>query len=441
MKTFAALLACLAAGGACAQWVGPTGAYSRIDYTTGNVYVGTAGYYNSLVRSDVVDTANTGRIITFHAYAGTPGSGERTTAIWGETNNPEGRALQGFNFASTGGGAGVWAETASDSGTGIHAKATATGGSNYGGYFEANGDDGTGVFGASNNGAGGYGGYFSAAGSFAMGVYGGATATGSTSSFGGYFMNPGTDGVGAEGRASATTGVGIGGLFICNSTGGTAVSARATASTGTTYALEATCTSASGYAGRFNGNVSITGTISKGGGSFKIDHPLDPENKYLYHSFVESPDMKNIYDGTVRTDAEGYATVTLPEWFDALNRDFRYQLTVLDESDGDWTMVKVVKKIQDHAFTIRSSSPNVEISWQVTGIRQDAFANEQRIPTEVEKEPWNKGRYLHPTAFGKPESLQTGREHENPALTAAPVLPKKKARFDPPLKPAVLGGR
>jgi len=46
-----------------------------------------------------------------------------------------------------------------------------------------------------------------------------------------------------------------------------------------------------GLAGYFSGNVQITGTISKGGGSFKIDHPLDPENKYLYHSFIESPDI------------------------------------------------------------------------------------------------------------------------------------------------------
>ena len=50
------------------------------------------------------------------------------------------------------------------------------------------------------------------------------------------------------------------------------------------------------------GNVDVIGTLSKGGGSFKIDHPLDPANKYLYHSFVESPDMKNMYDGNVTTD-------------------------------------------------------------------------------------------------------------------------------------------
>ena len=68
------------------------------------------------------------------------------------------------------------------------------------------------------------------------------------------------------------------------------------------------------------GNVRITGNVSKGSGSFKIDHPLDPENKYLSHSFVESPDMMNIYNGTVTTNAKAEAAVSLPDWFEALNQ-------------------------------------------------------------------------------------------------------------------------
>ncbi len=87
--------------------------------------------------------------------------------------------------------------------------------------------------------------------------------------------------------------------------------------------------SKSGYAGRFLGNVDIDGTLTKGNGAFKIDHPLDPANKYLYHSFVESPDMKNIYDGVVTLDGNGAAIVQLPNWFEALNQEFRYQLTAI----------------------------------------------------------------------------------------------------------------
>src|SRR5262249_36196603 len=136
-----------------------------------------------------------------------------------------------------------------------------------------------------------------------------------------------------------------------------------------------------GLAGEFLGDVSISGNLSKGGGSFKIDHPLDPENKYLYHSFVESPDMKNIYDGNVVTDENGEAVIHLPEWFESLNRDFRYQLTAM----GVFAQAIVAEKIKGNQFRIKTSLPNVEVSWQVTGIRQDAYANAHRIPLEESK--------------------------------------------------------
>ena len=48
---------------------------------------------------------------------------------------------------------------------------------------------------------------------------------------------------------------------------------------------------------------------------------------YLSHSFVESTDMKNIYDDVVIMDKKGKAEVNLLEWLGALNKDFRYQLT------------------------------------------------------------------------------------------------------------------
>lgn len=154
------------------------------------------------------------------------------------------------------------------------------------------------------------------------------------------------------------------------------------------------------------GNLSVTGSLSKGGGSFKIDHPLDPENKYLYHSFVESPDMMNIYNGNTVTDANGYATITLPNYFEALNRDFRYQLTVIDESDDMdvFLWAKVVREVKDNQFTLRSSRGNLKVSWQVTGIRKDAWAEKNRIPNTVDKPNAEKGKYLHPEAFGKPAS-------------------------------------
>jgi len=153
---------------------------------------------------------------------------------------------------------------------------------------------------------------------------------------------------------------------------------------------------AGGLAGDFTGNVSVSGTLSKGGGSFKIDHPLDPENKYLLHSFVESPDMMNIYNGNIVTGKDGFATVELPEWFDTLNRDFRYQLTVI----GQFAQAIVSKKVEGNRFEIRTSLPQVEVSWQLTGIRQDAWAQTHRIPVELDKSPQERGKFLHPEAYG-----------------------------------------
>ena len=83
------------------------------------------------------------------------------------------------------------------------------------------------------------------------------------------------------------------------------------------------------YAGYFDGNIEVTGTVFGSVKDFKIDHPLDPANKYLVHTSVESSEMMNIYSGNVVTDELGLATVTLPDWFQAENTDFRYQLTVL----------------------------------------------------------------------------------------------------------------
>ncbi len=147
-----------------------------------------------------------------------------------------------------------------------------------------------------------------------------------------------------------------------------------------------------------DGEASITGNLSKGGGTFKIDDPIDPANKYLSHSFVESPDMMNIYNGNVVTDGEGAAIVQMPDYFEALNTDFRYQLTVV----GQFAQAIVGQEMQDGKFTIRTDKPHVKVSWMVTGIRHDAWANAHRTPVEQDKPAAEQGRYLHPELFGAP---------------------------------------
>lgn len=152
----------------------------------------------------------------------------------------------------------------------------------------------------------------------------------------------------------------------------------------------------SGLAGYFNGNVTVTGSISAGTKDFKIDHPLDPANKYLVHASVESSEMKNIYDGAVTTDAEGNATVSLPSWFEALNTDFRYQLTVI----GQFAQAIVSRKVQNNEFAIRTSVPNVEVSWQVTGVRHDAYAMANPLVVEEQKDARLRGYFIHPELYG-----------------------------------------
>ena len=159
--------------------------------------------------------------------------------------------------------------------------------------------------------------------------------------------------------------------------------------------------SATGYAGLFYGNTWVAGTLFKNAGAFRIDHPLDPANKYLNHSFVESPDMKNIYDGVVTTDAQGLATVELPAWFEALNGDFRYQLTVM----GQFAQAIVRSEIKDNRFVIQTDKPLVKVSWQVTGIRQDPYAEQHRIPVEQDKPKEARGKYVYPEGYDQPHAL------------------------------------
>jgi hypothetical protein len=161
-------------------------------------------------------------------------------------------------------------------------------------------------------------------------------------------------------------------------------------------------------AGFFVGDVDIHGTLTKTGGSFKIDHPLDPANRTLSHSFVESPDMLNVYNGNAETGADGFATVELPGYFEALNRDYRYQLTVIGNGER-WAQARIAREIRGNAFVIQTSAPHTRVSWQVTGIRQDAWANANRIAVEQDKPEAERGLYLHPEVIGLPDELSVTR--------------------------------
>lgn len=127
-----------------------------------------------------------------------------------------------------------------------------------------------------------------------------------------------------------------------------------------------------------NGNVQVGGALSKGSGTFLIDHPLDPANKNLRHGFVEAPEYVNIYRGTVRL-VDGKATVNIDDYhgmtrgtFDALNADII--VSSLQNNDG-FSRVRPDGEVLNGVLRIvcEDSNCNDNISWMVTGRRQDAF--------------------------------------------------------------------
>ncbi|MCP4443521.1 MAG: hypothetical protein GY810_31855 [Aureispira sp.] len=203
------------------------------------------------------------------------------------------------------------------------------------------------------------------------------------------------DGIGVYGRnyalpvftnaygvyGASDNGAGVGGVGVWGIYGGT--------------------TSLTGYAVVSDGDCIVTGNLAKAAGTFKIDHPQDPANKYLYHSFVESPDMMNIYNGVTTLDANGEATVSLPAYFEDLNIDFKYQLTAMGASMPN---LYIAEEVQNNSFRIAGGKANGKVSWEVTGVRNDPYAQQNRVVPEVAKSAKDKGKYLHPDLYNQPAS-------------------------------------
>jgi len=375
-------------------------------------------------------------VATFKLYQTGPGTalmGYTTTAsgptrgVYGRVDSPNGDGVQGRNA----GGAGTGAAVRAYGGHNVGLRATSDTADAIAGTSPLN----TGVRGSSTSGNGVVGVSISDSGVIGastslFGVYGI-----STNDTGVYGTSGDGTGIGVHGYSSggsgtygeSSTGMGLRGLSNTylgvygqsttnagvwgQSTSGLGVSGRSTSGTGVygesaeAVGVYGTSSGIGGWAGYFQGDTHVNGNLSKSGGSFRIDHPIDPAGKYLSHSFVESPDMLNVYNGNTTLDGNGEATVSLPAWFEALNRDFRYQLTSIGPTDR---VVYVKDKLNGNAFSIAGGNAATEVSWQVTGIRQDAYANAHRIKVEETKTGGARGKYLHPELFGKlaSESVQ-----------------------------------
>jgi len=289
------------------------------------------------------------------------------------TNNGAGKAIVGYSPSSIG------VVGSSDSNIGVVAT------SKTGAAVFAVSESGDGVQGQSK-GAGRSGVYGTTTTDHGYGVFG----QNLTSRCNGYFGGP------VAGTYGGGCGEGIGVLGRTDS--GTGVRGDAKSGVGVWGKSD------SGDAGHFEGNVEITGdlhvagSISKGGGTFLIDHPLDPENRTLRHSFVESPERKDVYDGVVTLDEAGEARVRLPDYFEALNQDFRYQLTAIGAAAP---YLHVAAEVEGNEFRIAGGEPGLKVSWQVTGIRHDPWAETHPLIVEQNKPPTDRGRMLHPEAYGR----------------------------------------
>jgi len=404
--------------------------------TIGDGVVGTtAGAFGSGVVGQSTTAGGTGvtgtttnGVAVYGFDKATSGSG---FGVLGTTNAPAGYGVEGSSpnlgvygtssgTSSTGSGhgnAGVWGDTGGAAGDGFYG-VLGTADQNSAGGFYNNGAYAT-IY-ASNFGSGN-----GLQASGGTGVVGVSTGSGPGGSFTGYTqtgstLNNGTDGIDATGGQSS----GVCGTASCSNGGAGVMGMGGSGENGGFDGVGGSFIGAdgsplwsdvggsgdgvdgiagTGWAGDFVGNVNTTGIYnSSGGEELKIDHPLDPANKYLVHASVESSEMMNIYTGNVTTDAQGQATVQLPEWFEVLNTDFRYQLTVI----GQFAQAIVAREIENNQLEIRTNAPNVKVSWQVTGVRQDAYAKANPLVVEQEKDARLRGFYIHPEFYGAPPEKQ-----------------------------------
>ena len=407
-------------------------------------------------------------------------SGSNT--IFATSTSNSASAVWGNESASTGITYGVIGQNASSAGYGVLGSSSATSGTTYGVYGYNASTSGIGVYGTSPligvrgvQGAGSNRG--EAAGN--AGAWGDTGVTGATgvlgtadNGFAGFFVDTSSNiptlyaendntAVGDEVfrvyLADVDTSVIIGdpgcsgnGLFFialqlgqegmsgCNNytlTGGTNGNTYINAATGGAVHLRINNVEALVAS---SGNVSISGNLSATGTkSFRIDHPLDPANKYLTHAAIESSEVLNLYSGNIVLDQGGEAVVQLPDWFEVINKDFRYQITSIGAPGRD---LYVAEEVSGGHFKIAGGKAGSKVSWQVSGVRNDAWENAHPMAVEADKGA-ERGRYLTPELYGAPETARIGYiapapgsehvAHARPAIQRRSDAPPAQLRTPP----------
>lgn len=351
-------------------------------------------------------------------------SGGVNYGVEGASASTSGRGVYGYASAGSGATYGVYGDTRSTDGFGVYGTAASTGGANYGGYFRSASTSGTGVVGVA-----------SATGGPTVGVYGGSDSTGgyairalssatSGLSYGVYSISRSSDGRGVYGYASSSSGSTFGGRFESDSPTGRGVYGyvNTTGANDTPQGVRGYCsTSNSGYAVYASGDMGASGAKS-----FRIDHPSDPQNKYLMHYCAESPEVINFYRGTVTLDDAGEAVVELPHYFSTINKSPSYQLTAVGLPMPN---LHVAERISEEAlaagekveagqaapacwFRVAGGVPGGEVSWRVEAVRNDLRMRLHGAPVERDKTGAERGKYEHPEYYGLP--LEMGMDPPPP---------------------------
>lgn len=343
---------------------GYAGYFSGRVYSSGNVGIGTPDPLQPL-------SVNGNAVISGIVGAGTfSGSGSLLTNVpWSSITGAPHTLLRLPFFGVSNSGSGFYVRSTNSGNAAVRGEMTAPIGNGYGGYFESQSTSGIGVR---------------------------AIASGSNYAYGGLFSSVGANGIGLYSICDSTTGTNWGVYALAKSTSGRALEAVASATTGSSYGVRGGSNSPQGY-----GLYSVGRTGASGTKSFRIDHPLDPANRYLSHYSAEGPEPLNVYCGTVVTDGQGFAWVQLPDYFEEINRDFRYQLTVVDGTD-DFVLAKVAREIEAGRFQVRTSKPRTKVCWEVKGTRNDAFVRAHGAPVETDKPVAERGRFQHPELYGLP---------------------------------------
>ncbi len=292
--------------------------------------------------------------------------------VQGQTDSPTGRAVLGLAGATTGDAWGVWGFTPSTQGTGTVGQASATTGVTTGvlGRVDSTTDEATGVYGAA------------------------AAASGNTS--------------------------GVWGVTASRSDGATGVYGTATGASGQNFGVFGSAESGDGF-----GVVALGNSLTTGTKSFRIDHPLDPTNRFLTHFCAEGPEPMNIYRGTAVLDEGGGAWIELPPYFSAINTNETYQLTPIG---GPMPMLHIATPAAEadgaastNRFRVEGGTAGLRVSWTVTARRNDAYVRTRGFAVESDKpEAW-RGKYLHPDVFGR--APEEGIFFRSSARVASPAWP------------------